>query len=279
MSLELPWKRAESLADGLIGDIRPVNELYEYWCFFLLRRTLGELAGTELPSDGSMIEVTSEGLQVRLLRGRRSRVSFLYRDDGMRSLRMNLFYNRVFPRPNHGLASWHGSYTARFDPDHSIELVVDVGDTRQRHWLHFDAKYRMEAIDLDQIFTEAEDDEDEPPADDATDYEREITRVHRRDDLFKMHTYRDGILGSRGAYIIFPGDGTGLRTKGAHKSMFIRHPSAFGGVPEHMFPGVGAFDLCPGRELTQLPALRSFLKSVIETVYAGQPYREETGLF
>jgi predicted component of viral defense system (DUF524 family) len=279
MSLELPWKRAESLADGLIGDIRPVNELYEYWCFFLLRRTLAELAESELPSDGSMIDISEGGLQVRLLRGRRSRVSYLYRRDGDRSLRINLFYNRAFPRPTHGLASWHGSYTARFDPDYSIELVVDGDHQRQRHWLHFDAKYRLEPSEIESLFTEADGEDQEPPSGDATDYELEITRVHRRDDLFKMHTYRDGILGSRGAYILFPGDGTGPRFDGRQKSMFVRHPSAFAGKPEYLFPSVGAFDLCPGREAAQRPAIRDFLRNVLEAVYAGKPYQEEDGLF
>ena len=28
----------------------------------------------------------------------------------------------------------------------------------------------------------------------ATPYDQEIARIHKRDDLFKMHTYRDGIL-------------------------------------------------------------------------------------
>jgi predicted component of viral defense system (DUF524 family) len=216
MSLELPWKRAESLADGLIGDIRPVNELYEYWCFFLLRRTLAELTEAELPSHGSLIDITDNGLQVRLLRGRRSRVSYLYRRESGRSLRVNLFYNRIFPRPTHGLADWHGSYTARFDPDYSVELLVEGDGTRQRHWLHFDAKYRLESVDLSQLFTAAED--DDPPSGEATDYERELTRIHRQDDLFKMHTYRDGILSSRGAYILFPGDGAGTRLNGSQKT-------------------------------------------------------------
>ena len=42
LSLTLPWSQAEKLAEGLTGDIRPVSELYEYWCFFLLRRLLAE---------------------------------------------------------------------------------------------------------------------------------------------------------------------------------------------------------------------------------------------
>lgn len=276
MSLELPWKRAEQLADGLIGDIRPVSELYEYWCFFLLRRTLAELSEAELPSDGSLIDVTDGGLQVRLLRGKRSRVSYLYRRDATRSLKVNLFYNKLFPRPTRDLSNWHGSYTAKFDPDYSIEIVVDEGGNAQRHWLHFDAKYRLESVDLTQSFESghAADEEMED-----SDYERELARIHRQDDLFKMHTYRDGILSSRGSYILFPGDGTSTRTAGKRQNLFVRHPSAFGGTPEYLFPGVGAFDLCPGRDGAQRPLIREFLRGVLDAVYKGKLYQEEVGLF
>jgi hypothetical protein len=61
--------------------------------------------------------------------------------------------------------------------------------------------------------------------------------------------------------------------------LFVRHPSAFGGVPEHVFPGVGAFDLCPGRETTQRPMLREFLSKVLDALIMGGPYQEEEGLF
>jgi len=278
MSLELPWRRAEDLADGLIGDIRPVDELYEYWCFFLLRRTLAELAATELPSDNSLMEISDGGLKVRLLRGRRSRLSYVYRSDGGGSVRVNFFYNRVFPRPTRALVDWYGSYTARFDPDYSIELVFEGGSGRQRHWLHFDAKYRLDKVDVLQLFAAAEED-DEPRTGEAANYEQELTRVYRQDDLFKMHTYRDGILSSRGAYILFPGHGAGARTDGNQRNLFVRNPSAFGEMPKYLFPSVGAFDLCPGREDAQRAIIREFIRDILEVICAGKPYHEETGLF
>lgn len=278
MSLELPWKRAEALADGLIGDIRPVDELYEYWCFFLLRRTLSELAEAELPSDGSLIDVTDGGLQVRLLRGRRSRVSYLYLQKGNRSLKINLFYNRIFPRPTRDLTVWHGSYTARFEPDYSIELLVEGEGITQRHWLHFDAKYRLETVELSKLFTAVSNGLDKS-TNEETEYESELSRVHRQDDLYKMHTYRDGILSSRGAYILFPGNGAGTILDGPRKNLFVRHPSAFEGNSPYLFPSVGAFDLCPGRDMAQRPIIREFLKGICEAVFAGEPYREEEGLF
>ena len=94
-----------------------------------------------------------------------------------------------------------------------------------------------------------------------------------------MHTYRDGILGSRGAYILFPGDGVGMRRDGKTQNFFVRHPSAFHATDGHTFPSVGAFDLCPGRDAAQLAVLREFLQGVFEAVSDGEPYREEEGRF
>jgi uncharacterized protein len=145
--------------------------------------------------------------------------------------------------------------------------------------LHFDAKYRLEQAELAQILHDSSEEVLGDADDDELGYAQEISRLHRREDLFKMHTYRDGILSTRGAYILFPGDGTGMRLDGKTRNFFIRHPSAFSGAPAHTFPSVGAFDLCPGRDDLQLPVVKAFLRSVLEAVAAGKPYSEEQGLF
>ena len=277
LSLELPWKQAERLADGLIGDIRPVSELYEYWCFFQIRKTLAELSVEEVYPDSSFIDVSRDGLRVCLSKGKRSRIGFLFSADSGHKIKMNLYYNRTFARPNRAMTTWHGSYTARFDPDYSIEIVQMEGTHPQRHWLHFDAKYRLDEADRERLFVAPS--RDESDLDGGDSYDREISRVHKQDDLFKMHTYRDGILGSRGAYILFPGDGIGGRRNGQHRSLFIRHPSALSGDGDYNFPSVGAFDLCPGSDDGQRIALKSFLNDVLLAVCSAAPYQEEEGLF
>lgn len=279
LSLTLPWSQGEKLAEGLTGDIRPVSELYEYWCFFLLRRVLAEICQTELPDNSSFLSFSPDGLQVRLAKGKRSRVNFLYRQETARSVKVALFYNRKFQRPKRSMAGWEGSYTAAFDPDYSVAITVTDGAAVQKHWLHFDAKYRLEPADVARLLHDSDAETMADPDDDETGYAQEISRLHRREDLFKMHTYRDGILSTRGAYILFPGDGTGLRLQGKTQNFFIRHPLAFGGSTAYTFPSVGAFDLCPGRDESQLPVLKAFLGSVLEAVETGKPYREEQGLF
>ena len=279
LSLTLPWNQGEKLAEGLTGDIRPVSELYEYWCFFLLRRLLAEICQAELPGSGSFLSFTNQGLQVRLVKGKRSRVSFVYRQEAGKAVKVALFYNRRFQRPSRKSLSWEGSYTALFDPDYSIAITVTDGAAVQKHWLHFDAKYRLEAADIVEILHDSGVEALADAGDDEIGYEQEISRLHRREDLFKMHTYRDGILSTRGAYILFPGDGTGMRMDGATQNFFIRHPSALRPPAAYTFPSVGAFDLCPGRDEAQLPILKAFLSGVFDAVAAGKPYREEEGLF
>jgi predicted component of viral defense system (DUF524 family) len=279
LSLTLPWSYGEKLAEGLTGDIRPVSELYEYWCFFLLRRVLAEICQAELPENGSFLSFTNDGLEVRLVKGKRSRVTFMYRQETAKTVRVALFYNRRFQRPSRNLSSWEGSYTSVFDPDFSISITVIQGASVQKHWLHFDAKYRVEPAEVNQILHCSGEDVMADAADDEIGYEQEISRLHRREDLFKIHTYRDGILSTRGAYILFPGDGTGIRMEGKNQNFFIRHPSAFRGPVAYSFPSVGAFDLCPGRDEYQLPALKVFLRNVLETVARGNPYQEEQGPF
>lgn len=279
LSLTLPWNQGEKLAEGLTGDIRPVSELYEYWCFFLVRRALAELCQAENLDDGSFLAFTQDGLQVRLAKGKRSRVTFLYRQSATTTVTLALYYNRRFPSPTRVFTTWEGSYTATFDPDYSLAILVTKGAATQTHWLHFDAKYRLEPAELSKILHDSSSEILADADDDELGYQQEISRLHRREDLFKMHTYRDGILSTRGAYILFPGHGVGVRTEGKTQNLFVRHPSAFAGSAAFSFPSVGAFDLCPGRDEVQLPVLKAFLAEVLEILATGNPYREEEGLF
>ena len=275
MGLELPWKRAEELAEGTYGDLRPVNELYEYWCFFVLRKTLLELCLKEQPNKGTLIQTSPDGLKVSLRKGRRSKTSYIYKETPDTKIEVNLFYNRRFSRPNKPLTSWLGSYTANFDPDYSIEIIKMQTGSVQRHWLHFDAKYRLDRADFDKIFADEQkellnDDRDE------SEYDQELRRVHKREDLFKMHTYRDGILGSRGAYVLFPGDDDVMFLNGKQQNLFVRHPSAFGGAPSIKYPSVGAFSLSPGTEVGQQANLSAFIREVFESLATSNSYVEET---
>jgi predicted component of viral defense system (DUF524 family) len=274
LSLDLAWSHGSDLADGLMGDIRPVNQVYEYWCFFVLREVLTSLC-TER-GGGNFLTVAADGLRIQLVKGRRSECRFEFVGSNGIRLEVSLFYNRRFLRARTPRPDWSGSYTAAFDPDYSI--VVRTPDATS-HWLHFDAKYRLERQLAEAMFESGDEDESDAPGDRAADYEAELARVHKQDDLFKMHTYRDGILSTRGAYVLFPGDGVGGKTLDPSPNFFVRHPSALGGGSGQLVPSVGAFPLTPEGTGDQVDAIRGLLRLTLEAISAGVPYVEERAWF
>lgn len=273
MSLDLAWSHGSDLADGLVGDSRPVNQIYEYWCFFVLREVLQSLCTEK--SGGSFLTVTADGLRIQLAKGRRSECRFEFTSGNGTRLDVSLFYNRKFLRPRTSRADWSGSYTAAFDPDYSVVVRAPGGPA---HWLHFDAKYRLERQQAEAMF-ESEEGDDGAIWEGATDYEAELVRVHKQDDLFKMHTYRDGILSTRGAYVLFPGNGVGGQTLSPSPNLFVRHPSALGGNTDQLVPSVGVFPLTPEGTGEQVDAIRELLRLTLETISIGAPYAEERGWF
>lgn len=273
MSLGLAWKQGAEIADGLVGDIRPVNQIYEYWCFFMLREILLGVCAEK--GGGNFLLVSADGLRVQLSRGQRSECRFEFTAADGQKARISLFYNRRFVRSRTPKLNWEGSYTSSFAPDFSIRIAQAVPNS-VAHWLHFDAKYRLQRQQTEELFDDAENDDQDAP---SGDYQDELSRVHTQEDLFKMHTYRDGILGSRGAYVLFPGDGAGGNDVSPNPNFFVRHPSALGGGSSHRLPSVGAFALSPGGGNAQSAAVRSLLLVALSAVASGQEYDEERAFF
>ncbi len=271
MAMDLAWNEGAQLLDGVSGDIRPVNQIYEYWCFFSLRDILLSLCAEV--GGGNFLTISKDGLKVRLAKGSRSECRFEFVRPNVAKVRVSLFFNRRFRRPKTPQSAWEGSYTTFFDPDFSVRLIKDAPDAAS-HWLHFDAKYRLEREVSENFFEEPPDDEYDAG---VADYEAEVARVHKLEDLFKMHTYRDGILGTRGAYVLFPGDGVGGVVRLPKPNLFVRNPAAFGGSGLHQIPSVGAFDLAPGGDTEQRQAIASLLANALQAVAGSSAYEEERG--
>ena len=72
-------------------------------------------------------------------------------------------------------------------------------------------------------------------------------RKYKDGDIYKMHTYKDAILRSEGAYILYPGDSS----------------KVFRGVEDEKIPSVGAFPLTPGKLGEEENELASFIKAVL----------------
>ena len=111
-----------------------------------------------------------------------------------------------------------------------LELLVHV---------HFDAKYRVENIA--GLFG----------SEDTDDVDEEQDGNYKRQDLLKMHAYRDAIKRSQGAYVLYPGRGNS--------------PVTFRGFFHEILPGLGAFAIAPHESgaAQGIEALEEFLDEVL----------------
>lgn len=259
-ALRLPWDEPEKQRESSpIGSLKPIYKLYEYWCYFVIRGILEELFGADLSNGRNLLVHRENGIAMRL--GNAS--------DACRAVfelptplqgQIFLFYNRkFFPKVEPEWGEWSGSYSVEFNPDISIAVQAN-GLT---HWVNFDAKYRLEKAWWN---TFAED-----SIEIRVDNTKE-TRDFKQADINKMHTYRDAILGTRGAYILFPGK------PGEDNQIlpYVRYK-----VPPNRtldVPSVGAFRLRPNANLEQRNYLCSFIEMLVYKLASGDSYMEEYGL-
>jgi hypothetical protein len=231
------------LDDVVQPSQRNIASLYEYWTFLKLAEVIGA-ACQDPRAPLRLFENNGDGLSLGLKRGRQSKLPWEVTIAGRR-LRVSLYFNRTF-RVTESDAD--GSWSRPMVPDASVLIRPLQGRTRVEHerdldvWLHFDAKYKLDwaSSQFDDVVPEAAEEtalEDE---------EQEKLGVSRRDDLLKMHAYRDAIRRSAGAYVLFPGTSS---------------PRNFREYVE-LIPGLGAFPLRPGDD-SGPAALRRFVDDVL----------------
>lgn len=246
------------LDDAIHPSQRNVAALYEYWTFLKLAEVIG--AACEDPRAAfKLFESNGDGLSLGLRRGTVSKLPWEVSVAG-RQLAVNLFFNRTFRIAGKDA---DGSWSRPMVPDASVLIRPLQGRTRVEHerdldvWLHFDAKYKVD-------WTSSQFEPIRPEFEEATaleDEEQERVGVSRRDDLLKMHAYRDAIRRSAGAYVLFPGTSA---------------PTSFREFVE-LIPGLGAFPLRPG-DGSGPAALRRFLDDVLLHA-ADQATAEERARF
>lgn len=230
--------------DSIDGDLRPVSELYEYWCFFQIYYALKEICGSKAMNLSELLSKTDRGYKLNLDKSNQSNITFEYR-----GLDIKLFYNRDFTHLNTGL--WEGSYDkGLFHPDISISIENEL----QMHWIHFDSKYRLDKRKLEKMISG----------------ESVVEGNYLRNDIHTAHAYKDAILGTRGVYILYP-------DSVEHETVFVRHPN-IQYQQNFMLPSVGAFPLKPGfQNDIQIKNIIVFLKNAIELLSNNIFYQEETG--
>ncbi len=207
---------------------RDVANLYEMWCFLEVMNCLDKILG--IADQGELFRVNDKKFQLNLIAGEESRVEWQGVCFG-REVRVGLWYNKKFQNSLFGKT---GSWTNEYKPDISLQVSLkkppgELEDFYSDVWVHFDAKYKLEVI--------------------GESTESEAEEQAKKDDLSKMHTYRDAIRRTAGAYVLYPG---------SQRENFKQY--------EEILPGLGAFPLRPADQSTEEDRfeLGVFLKSVIE---------------
>jgi hypothetical protein len=227
-SFRLSW---DEINNQFKGFEKKLSELYEYWCYFKLLKVLNDLSVRKINFE-DVFKINKDNWSISIKKGVKSRKSFVLMLYG-HEIEIELFYNLRFSE-----GSKYRSYSLAFKPDYTL-LVTIEGIT---NYIHFDAKYRSE-LEIN------DDDSDIDKKIDERDSIEETDRIFKEGDIYKMHTYKDSILTTEGAYVLYPGN----KTKQFFESNTI-------------IPSVGAFSLTPGNDEIEENNLEMFIKNVLKTL-------------
>jgi predicted component of viral defense system (DUF524 family) len=248
LAAQLSWTGGE---DVYGAGQRNVATLYEYWAFLQVALALSSLCGKEF-EFAQLFAVQDNELNLQLKRGRSIVLTGAVSRFG-RTILLELWFNRTFSAGPDSAPSW----SKEMRPDCSLRLRPDrsPGVGVDDVWVHFDAKYRVDV--LTEIFGKGEERRESGTE------QPQASSYAKRDDLLKMHAYRDAIHRSAGAYVLYPGD-SDEQCKKYHE----------------LLPGLGAFGLRPSSDGEAIGAksLTAFLNDVISHV-ASQVTQHERSRF
>ncbi|WP_243388024.1 DUF2357 domain-containing protein [Bacillus kexueae] len=206
--LKLNWNPLMAVTKDVY--VKPVYELYEIWCFFVLRNILRDLLGSEIKTYN--LFSNNNIFNFNLRKGSSCGLAFKY-DDTI----VTLFYNKEFSRNTKDLKS----YSLRFRPDLTLQFSKKES-SEVKHFIHFDAKYKI--ANLNNMDLES--------------------NSSKKEDIIKMHAYKDGINNTLGAYVLYPGN-----------EFCIYQES------ESVIPGIGAIPLAPNDSTAKIN-FKSFISKI-----------------
>ena len=254
LAAKLSWQGGDNVYQA---GKRNVAALYEYWVFFKLMEVIGEIFHIKPNSKSALVSTDENGINLELKQGRMTVIEGVCQTEG-RKLNLRFYYNRTFSktdgidkagswtttmRPDYTLSIWPGDYPDETYPEKE-DLITHI---------HFDAKYRLDKIVINEDVTSDELLREKD--------EQEIGK-YKRADLLKMHSYKDAIRRTSGAYVLYPGNIGSTSIKGYHE----------------VIPGLGAFCLSPAHVDSDIKALKEFLIEVKEHLLDRASQREQMAL-
>ena len=239
-AFRLKW---EEIEENLQGYERKLSELYEYWCYIKLLKVLSELSDQKLKFE-DIYQINYKGWAVTLKKGRKNSQKFVLKRKNEK-LKAELIYNGRFSR-----STKIKSYSVPLRPDYALNIKFNGNE----YIIHFDAKYRSQKKFLRFYERINESDSKEEIKELELREKREDVYQYQLGDLYKMHTYKDAISDSLGAYILYPGNVPAIFDE-------------FQDTTGKFTPSVGAFPLTPGEEISEEEdQISGFIEDVLEFI-------------
>ena len=262
LAAKLSWKGGDNVYEA---GKRNVAVLYEYWVFFKLLEIISRVFDIDPVSVNKLVKTDADRINLEIQQGKMTMIEGLY-DAGSRKFNVRFYYNRTFAhtREDEELDK-SGSWTMNMRPDYTLsiwpgEISIDQAEREDLivH-IHFDAKYRVNKIDLGVDDSMNDEQMSEALLNEKKEQEEGI---YKRADLLKMHAYKDAIRRTSGAYILYPGT-VQQRLKGFHE----------------IIPGLGAFCLTPSNYDEELITLQVFLLKIVEHMLDRTSQRERMSYY
>ncbi len=243
LAAKLVWKGGD---DVYAAGKRDIATLYEYWVFFVLLDAIQKVFNISTISLFDLVGPTDDGLGLKLKKGKHTAITGVS-IAGERHLTIRFSFNRSFqysPYPQ------GGSWSRSFFPDYTLSIWPEGMRSEEAEeqemivHLHFDAKYKLDHLSSKQLESDNQ------------------QKRFKREDLLKMHAYRDAIRRTAGAYIIYPGD--------------IHYETL--GFKE-ILPGLGAFTIRPCRDDSGSKQLERFFVDIREHLMNRVSQREQLAAY
>ncbi len=262
LAAKLSWKGGDDVYDA---GKRNVAVLYEYWVFFKLLEVISRVFNIDPVSINKLVKTDDDQINLEIKQGKMMIIKGLY-DAGNRKFNVRFYYNRTFPHTREDEELYKsGSWTMNMRPDYTLSIWPGEINMEQAEredlivHIHFDAKYRVNKIDLGVDDSTNEEQMSEALLNEKKEQEEGI---YKRADLLKMHAYKDAIRRTSGAYILYPGI-VPCRLKGFHE----------------IIPGLGAFCLTPSNYDEELITLEVFLLKIVENMLDRTSQRERISYY
>lgn len=262
LAAKLSWRGGDNVYEA---GKRNVAVLYEYWVFFKLLEVISRVFKIDPVSINKLVKTDADRINLEIQQGKMTMIEGLY-DTDRRKFNVRFYYNRTFAHTHEEEdLDKAGSWTMNMRPDYTLSIWPGEISMEQAEredlivHIHFDAKYRVNKIDLGEEDSMSEDQLSEALLNEKKEQEEGI---YKRADLLKMHAYKDAIRRTSGAYILYPGT-IEHHLKGFHE----------------IIPGLGAFCLTPSNCDEELLSLQIFLLKIVGHMHDRTSQRERMAYY